>query len=156
MCGIHSVSLDVFANEQRFQALMMELTQRNCEFVEKKRDAAKEQREKQILTFIHSHCFEVDFSLSRLCELADYSPTFINRFLMDETGLSYHHYISSLRLEKAKQELSSTQDKIKDIVLRCGYIDIASFTRKFKEYEGLTPGEYRMQHQKYPEAEDER
>ena len=41
---MHSVSLDVFANEQRFQALMMELTQRNCEFVEKKRDAAKEQR----------------------------------------------------------------------------------------------------------------
>ena len=77
----------MFANEQRFQALMMELTQRNCEFVEKKRDAAKEQRKKQILTFIHSHCFEVDFSLSRLCELADYSPTFINRFLKDETGL---------------------------------------------------------------------
>lgn len=98
----------------------------------------------------------MDFSLSRLCELADYSPTFINRFLKDETGLSYHHYISSLRLEKAKQELSSTQDKIMDIVLRCGYIDIASFTRKFKEYEGLTPGEYRMQHQKYPEVEDER
>ena len=65
---------------------MMELTQRNCEFVEKKRDAAKEQRKKQILTLIHSHCFEVDFSLSRLCELADYSPTFINRFLKDETG----------------------------------------------------------------------
>ena len=48
-----------------------------------------------------------------------------------------------LRIARAKELLVNTEEKIKDIVAQVGYQDMASFTRKFKEYEGVTPMEYR-------------
>ena len=33
--------------------------------------------------------------------------------------------------------------QIKEIVAEIGYIDVANFVRKFKGYEGVTPGQYR-------------
>ena len=72
-----------------------------------------------------------------------YSATYINRCLREETGYSFIQYVSMLRIAKAKEALVETDDKIKDIVARLGYQDLASFTRKFKEYEGVTPAEYR-------------
>lgn len=145
-----TISIDFFADAHRFAGIMLELTQKNCQRVEEKRGSALDQRRKRILALIQEHCFEADFSLSRLSEMAQYSPTYINRFLKDEIGLSYTQYISGQRLEKAKYELAHTDKKIKDIVPECGYVDITSFNRKFKEYEGVTPGEYRTLHQKQP------
>ena len=139
-------SLDLFSDARRFAERMRELTRRNCASVAQRRGSAVDQRRRRILAIIQEHCFESDFSISRLSELSGYSPTFINRFLKDETGLSYNQYVSGLRLERAKRDLAQTDEKIKDIVQRCGYVDIASFNRKFKEYEGVTPGEYRAQH----------
>lgn len=139
-------SLDLFADSRRFAERMMELTRRNCASVAQRRGSAVDQRRRRILAIIQEHCFESDFSISRLSELSGYSPTFINRFLKDETGLSYNQYVSGLRLERAKRDLAQTEEKIKDIVQRCGYVDIASFNRKFKEYEGVTPSEYRALH----------
>ena len=37
----------------------------------------------------------------------------------------------------------NTDIPVKDIVAQIGYIDAANFVRKFKGYEGITPGQYR-------------
>ena len=42
-----------------------------------------------------------------------------------------------------KKQLRDSDEPIKDIVIRAGYIDVANFTRKFRNMEGLTPGAYR-------------
>ena len=36
---------------------------------------------------------------------------------------------------------------IKEIVAEAEYLDVASFVRKFRQMEGITPGEYRRQAQ---------
>lgn len=143
-----TASIDIFSDEERFRYLMMELTRSNCAAVEEKRDSQQRKSRQQILKLLQEHCFDPSFSLSRLSELADYSATHINRCLREETGLSFIQLVTNLRLARARQELVDTDDRIKDIVTRCGYVDMASFARKFKEVEGLTPGEYRDLHQK--------
>lgn len=143
-----AASIDVFSDEERFRQLMIELTQANCAAVEEKRDSQQSKSRQHILQLLQEHCFDPAFSLSRLSELVDYSTTHINRCLREETGLSFIQLVSNLRLARARQELVDTDDRIKDIIARCGYLDMASFSRKFKEVEGLTPGEYRDLHQK--------
>ena len=141
------ISAELFSDDARFAGLMRELTEKNCQAVEARRSSDFEKKRDNIMTLLHTHCYEPDFSLSRLSELAGYSPTYINRFLREETGLTYIQVVSGLRLEKAKMMLAGTDIRIRDIVQQCGYVDLASFTRKFKEYAGITPGEYRAQKQ---------
>lgn len=136
-------AMEQLTDEGRFAQLMEELTCANCAAVEHKRSSAHQTTRARILATIREHCFEPSFSLSELGDLVGYSATYINRCLREETGYSFIQYVSMLRIAKAKEALVETDDKIKDIVARLGYQDLASFTRKFKEYEGVTPAEYR-------------
>jgi two-component system, response regulator YesN len=97
----------------------------------------------KILITMREHCYEPDFSLSYLSEIVGFSSTYINRCLREETGYGFMKLNSILRIARAKEELVQTDKMIKEIVANVGYMDIASFTRKFKEMEGVTPGEYR-------------
>jgi two-component system, response regulator YesN len=59
-------------------------------------------------------------------------------------GKSVTDYINMLRINRIKQLLINTKKTIKEIVNETGYIDVSSFTRKFKKIEGITPGKYRI------------
>ena len=52
-------------------------------------------------------------------------------------------YITMIRMDRAKELLVNSNMQIKDVVAEVGYIDVANFVRKFKNYEGMTPGQYR-------------
>lgn len=138
-----ATDVSVFSDEEAFRELMLRLTEDNCAEVSRRRDDAQAAASKRILSTLKKHCFEPSFSLSRLAELTESSAAQINRSLKDETGYSFLQLVSLFRIERAKAELLQTDDKIKDIVAHVGYLDLASFTRKFREMEGLTPGEYR-------------
>ena len=46
-------------------------------------------------------------------------------------------------MKKAKEFLSSTDEKVKEIASKAGYRDANYFIRAFKKYYGYTPDEYR-------------
>ena len=58
--------------------------------------------------------------------------------------MNYNDYLSGLRMEQARRLLEITDLKLQDIVLRVGYVDAASFSRKFKALEGESPNEYHV------------
>ncbi|MBO4356406.1 MAG: helix-turn-helix transcriptional regulator [Clostridia bacterium] len=62
------------------------------------------------------------------------------------TGLTPKDYLTSVRLEKAKEYLSSTEMKIEEISLICGFNDQCNFTRLFKKKLGCSPSEYRKEY----------
>ena len=134
---------DVVTEAGRFRQEMIRITQRNCSIMESNRSSKTRILYGQILEQIREHCMKSDFSLGMLSEMVGYSSTYINRCLRDETGYSFIQYVSLLRIGRAKQMLLDTDLKIKDIVQRVGYQDMASFSRKFKESEGVTPQQYR-------------
>jgi len=62
-----------------------------------------------------------------------------------KTGMSFTEYVKRQRLERAKDLLSSTNKKTKEILEACGYANENIFYMAFKKYTGLTPGEYKKQ-----------
>lgn len=46
-------------------------------------------------------------------------------------------------MSEAKRMLESTDMKVQSILEAVGYLDIASFSRKFKQIYGVSPGKYR-------------
>ena len=60
-------------------------------------------------------------------------------------GISPSDYLTSIRMEKAKELLRTTAMKIREISAAVGYDDDHVFTRRFKVYTGRTPSQYRAE-----------
>ena len=61
------------------------------------------------------------------------------------TGYSFKQYITSARLSKAKDLLLHTGEEIQQIAEQVGYHSATHFIRMFKEAEGVSPLQYRLQ-----------
>ncbi|CAN5731030.1 hypothetical protein BH23CHL2_BH23CHL2_04320 [soil metagenome] len=72
--------------------------------------------------------------------------TFKRRF-KQATGYPPLRYVQSLRVEKAKRQLETTETPIEEISWQVGYENTAFFRRLFKLTTRMTPGEYRRKFQ---------
>jgi len=44
---------------------------------------------------------------------------------------------------RAKKQLEKTNDSVSDIAYKCGFVSSSDFSKRFREYFGITPKEYR-------------
>ena len=58
-------------------------------------------------------------------------------------GHSAGHYLTRLRIDRAREKLRRSPAPISEIALDCGYADQTAFTRQFRKLVGLTPQQYR-------------
>jgi AraC-like DNA-binding protein len=68
---------------------------------------------------------------------------YLNILFTKETGVTLYDYLVSIRLERAKHLLETTDTPVADIASRTGYPNANSFSRAFKHREKKTPMEYR-------------
>ena len=66
----------------------------------------------------------------------------LQRRLSDE-DTSYQQVLDETRSELARQYLSERQLSVCDVTFRLGFSDQSSFTRAFKRWTGVSPGEFR-------------
>lgn len=82
-------------------------------------------------------------SLSQLANHVSYSPYHFTRIFKARTGLSPLYYVSSMRLQKAKDLLLNTDLTVRDIGLEIGQQSLGTFTTRFTEKVGITPSQFR-------------
>ena len=83
-------------------------------------------------------------SVASIAETVNLTPTYLSVLFNKETGETINDYITRVRLENAKKLLCDPTIKINDICLRVGYLSLSYFTKLFKKYTGMTPGQYRL------------
>jgi len=74
-------------------------------------------------------------------KVSTFCKTFKKRY-----GMSFTHYIHSIRINIAKKMLIKTNFYIDDISIESGFNNVSFFIRKFREFTGLTPSEYRKRY----------
>ncbi|MBR5686317.1 MAG: response regulator [Muribaculaceae bacterium] len=68
----------------------------------------------------------------------------LRRRLQRLTGKTVTAYVTQLRMEKAKNLLQSRPDLlIGEVAEQCGFVDVAYFSRVFRQYYGMTPTQAR-------------
>ena len=72
-----------------------------------------------------------------------FSQTYWSRRIQELTGMKFRDIIWQRRLEIVKKELRNTALPRKGIVLRAGYCNVSSFSRRFKEEENMTVNQWR-------------
>ncbi|MFC0215155.1 helix-turn-helix transcriptional regulator [Paenibacillus chartarius] len=96
----------------------------------------------EVISFIHQHIYD-PLPLARLARHVDYSPYHFTRIFKERIGLSPLYYVSSLRLQKAKELLLRTGLSVRDVGLEIGQQSLGTFTTRFTERVGMTPSEFR-------------
>ncbi|WP_171656382.1 helix-turn-helix domain-containing protein [Paenibacillus foliorum] len=89
-----------------------------------------------------------DISLEYLADLYGTSTVKLSSGFKQITGVNFIDYLTQIRMNHIKELLLTTDMKINDIALACGY-QPTYFNRIFKKHEGVTASEYR---EKYKHA----
>ena len=98
-----------------------------------------------ILDYISKNATNCKLSLKKICNDNYTSESQLRRYIHKYTGLSPNAYITALRINKAKDELSNTDKSIKTISLECGFESPYYFSKVFSKKVGISPSKYRTQ-----------
>ncbi len=82
-------------------------------------------------------------TLEDVSRAAGFNASYFSTLFKKMTGENFLEYISEMRIEKAKELLRDTDLSISDICEQVGYADIKYFSKTFKKYAGINPGEFR-------------
>lgn len=87
------------------------------------------------------------WTLARAAKLVGYSPTYVCWLFRQETGVNFHGWLETCRIERSVSLLVETRKLIADIAAEVGYDDSA-FGRAFKRCTGATPRAFRSCHRR--------
>lgn len=82
-------------------------------------------------------------NLDEVSYYVNISPYYFSKIFKEGTGENFIEYLTNIRIEKAKELLSSTDYSMKEICVMVGYSDPNYFSRSFKKNVGVTPTEYK-------------
>lgn len=102
-----------------------------------------EQVTKQTISFIQHNYQNETLKMESIAKELLFHPDYITRCMQKTIGLTPMQYVTTVRLSKAKQLLSTTNEKLEAISREVGINDPAYFSRLFKKIEGITPMEFR-------------
>jgi AraC-like DNA-binding protein len=106
-------------------------------------ESADQGRMERVVDFIHSHLTD-EIDRQRLAKLAHLSLGAFSRFFHSRTGKTVPEYVNEVRIGRACRMLSEDAGNITDIAMDCGYRNLATFNRRFREVVGTTPRAYRQ------------
>lgn len=103
----------------------------------------KSYRMNNIMKYVDEN-FTRDISLQEVAEYANLSVGYLSNYFKSEAGMNFVEYITYRRMERAKELLVSTNEKVYHIAEQVGYTNSQYFTTLFKKQVGVTPAEYRQ------------
>lgn len=91
--------------------------------------------------YIERHYSDI-FTLKELSAYARVSEQYICRLFQKYFNMRPFEYINKFRIEKAQKMMMQTDLKIHEIAKKCCFESPAYFTKKFKQYTGVSPSQF--------------
>lgn len=86
-----------------------------------------------------------ELSLGEVAKAVNTSSFYFCKLFKKVTGLNFTHYVSRVRVEKAKNLLLNPNLRVSEIAFEVGFQSLTHFNRVFKKIIGHSPTEYRAQ-----------
>ena len=101
-----------------------------------------------ILSFVNEN-FGEKITLDDVAHEVGVSRSYVSRLFRIYAGCSFCDYIVQMRLEKAREELLSSDKSILEISMECGFDNVSYFISKFRKKWHDTPFSYRKNYRKF-------
>ncbi|KAA9005401.1 AraC family transcriptional regulator [Paenibacillus spiritus] len=94
------------------------------------------------LDYLEKH-YSAPVTLDEAAREAGMSRFHFSRFFKNATGLSFVSYLNHIRVNKAEELILHTNRTLTDIALECGFTNVRTFNRVFRQFRGQTPSSLR-------------
>ncbi|RRQ81248.1 AraC family transcriptional regulator [Streptomyces griseofuscus] len=111
--------------------------------------ASTTRRIEDLRHYILRHIAE-PLTVTQLAEHAHISDRQLTRIFKNELGTTPHAYIESVRVERARHQLESTDATLERVASACGFGTLDTLVRSFRRRLDTTPTEYRRRFRTTP------
>lgn len=108
-----------------------------------------DERINKAISFIKNN-YMSDIQVNQLAKLLFLNPQYFSRLFKKEMNISFSEFLILYRIDKAKRLLTTTDLPIYSIAAQTGFTDASYFCKKFNQYVGKTPLNYRRTTKKVP------
>ncbi|MBB6674732.1 helix-turn-helix domain-containing protein [Cohnella nanjingensis] len=140
---IDVISLAQFETVKELGRSVNEVCHALCKYIKENREKHDQELLQQLVAYIEKNYQDSNFTVQHMADHFAMSLSNLSYYFKKCSGQNVSDHINYLRIEKAKQLLSSTEKPLVEIVSEIGYCDVSSFVRKFKKEVGTTPGAFR-------------
>jgi AraC family transcriptional regulator len=88
---------------------------------------------------------EDELSLDEMAESAGLSTAHFSQMFRKSTGETPHQFVLRHRIERAKEMLHTSEARVLDVAVACGFKTQEHFARVFRRMCGASPTEYRQE-----------
>lgn len=144
--------IDLLYRSTNFQSVI-DIVNLNIDRLEKVFNINPKMEHREIETikeYIYKH-YNQELSVDSLAEKVYIAPSYLSYLFKKETGQNLSKFIKSYRMEKAKEMLEETHNKIVNISMAVGYPNVSYFCQSFREYFGVSPQKFRDNGENYEE-----
>lgn len=99
-------------------------------------------KEQEVIRYINEH-FTENLQMVDLTDRFGYNRFYLSQMIKERTGYAFNDYVNRRKVELAKELLVDPQLSIKEIAERTGFSYSYYFSKIFKKYENISPGEFR-------------
>lgn len=91
--------------------------------------------------YIDEHAY-TSITIEQIANNVGFSVSHLRNLFKKTYGVPPIKYLNSVRIQRAKELLSSDFFTLEEISSACGFSNVYYFSRVFKEYTGVSPGQY--------------
>ena len=103
---------------------------------------------KKVEKLVYEQMKEKHVNCDTVCESLGITNQNLRRKILAITGQTGGKYLLTIRMDYAKELLSTGRYTVGQVALKCGYDDANNFSRTFKREVGMKPSEYAESHAK--------
>lgn len=96
-----------------------------------------------VVEFINTNYNDEHLCLESIADLTGIPAKQVSRMFKEQFGVNFVDYLAQIRINKAKEYLSTTTKTIGEIFTLTGFNNRNTFLRTFKKITGLSPSEYK-------------
>jgi len=112
------------------------------ELVYTSQDAKKVRQITPAINYIDAN-YDKSITLDEIAAISHLSTSRLSHIFKEQMGITIIDYLTSVRIERAKQLLLGTEQNCTEICYQVGYNNQSYFTRTFKELVGIPPCRFR-------------
>jgi AraC family transcriptional regulator len=134
--------LESLVRQMAVQLLRSHMDVRRTASIELSRAGPVDRRLRRAIEFMHDN-YSRELDLEEIASAAYLSEFHFARMFKQITGVTPHHYLANLRLERARKLLLESELPISEVAAMVGYQSQSHFTRVFRSVAGVTPRAFR-------------
>lgn len=142
----YSFKIETITTEEEHDALVSDMLREYCAYVRRYSLKKYSPLVQKVINHINLN-LDSQLSLKLLAEMCFISPSYLSNLFKQETGSTLTDYINTQRVQRAAYRLQTTPSSVSTIAESVGILDVNYFTKIFKKIMGVTPTQYRREHQ---------